>query len=82
MQAGSLENSLEIWKLQQTLPHVVSSIGNDTEASRNIEEQEKIVIEQNNQLIDDLSSAINEVCSIFVVSYCFDFYHFILFLYN
>ena len=61
MQGDTRENSLEIWKLQRQSSAVVKSIGEDAQASKNIEEQTKNLIERNNRLSQDISVGINQV---------------------
>jgi hypothetical protein len=62
MQAEIRENSLEIWKLQRQSPVLVKSIGDESPAVKNIEQQTKDLIERNDKLSQDIAVGINGVC--------------------
>ena len=62
MQAETRENSLEIWKLQRQSPVLVKSIGEESPAVKNIEQQTKDLIERNDKLSQDIAVGINGVC--------------------
>ena len=62
MQAETRENSLEIWKLQRQSPVLVKSIGDESPAVKNIEQQTKDLIERNDKLSQDIAVGINGVC--------------------
>ena len=62
MQAETRENSLEIWKLERQSPVLVNSIGEESPAVKNIEQQTKDLIERNDKLSQDIAVGINGVC--------------------
>jgi hypothetical protein len=62
MQAETRENSLEIWKLERQSPVLVKSIGEESPAVKNIEQQTKDLIERNDKLSQDIAVGINGVC--------------------
>jgi hypothetical protein len=62
MQAETRENSLEIWKLERQSPVLVKSIGDESPAVKNIEQQTKDLIERNDKLSQDIAVGINGVC--------------------
>jgi hypothetical protein len=62
MQAETRENSLEIWKLERQSPVLVKSIGEESPAVKNIEQQTKDLIERNDKLSLDIAVGINGVC--------------------
>jgi hypothetical protein len=62
MQAETRENSSEIWKLERQSPVLVKSIGEESPAVKNIEQQTKDLIERNDKLSQDIAVVINGVC--------------------
>jgi hypothetical protein len=62
MQAETRENSLEIWKLERQSPVLVKSIGEESPAVKNIEQQTKDLIERNDKLSQDIAVGITGVC--------------------
>jgi hypothetical protein len=62
MQAETRENSLEIWKLERQSPVLVKSIGEESPAVKNIEQQTKDLIERNDKLSQGIAVGINGVC--------------------
>ena len=64
MQAETRENSLEIWKLERQSPVLVKSIGEESPAVKNIEQQTKDLIERNDKLSQDIAVGIKGVCHI------------------
>ena len=62
MQAETRENSLEIWKLERQSPVLVKSIGDESPAVKNIEQQTKDLFERNDKLSQDIAVGINGVC--------------------
>ena len=62
MQAETRENSLEIWKLERQSLVLVKSIGEESPAVKNIEQQTKDLIERNDKLSQDIAVGINGVC--------------------
>jgi hypothetical protein len=62
MQAETRENSLEIWKLERQSPVLVKSIGEESPAVKDIEQQTKDLIERNDKLSQDIAVGINGVC--------------------
>jgi hypothetical protein len=53
---------LEIWKLERQSPVLVKSIGDESPAVKNIEQQTKDLIERNDKLSQDIAVGINGVC--------------------
>ena len=62
MQEETRENSLGIWKLERQSPVLVKSIGDESPAVKNIEQQTKDLIERNDKLSQDIAVGINGVC--------------------